>query len=113
MIEIEQAADALASNDPAIRVGGLPRFDDEAVVDTLVVPLAMVVLDELEDDAAKMSLVHRHDSIEALSPHGKDESFSERVQIRAPWGESDDLHSGAFEGSSELCRVERIPIEYQ
>ena len=71
MIEVEQAAEPLAPNDPAVCVGWFGRSDDQPVLDTLVISLAMVVLDELGDHVPKVSLAERHDPIEALTPDGE------------------------------------------
>lgn len=68
------------------------------------------MLDELGDHVPKMSLAERHDPIQTLAPDGQDESFSEGVQVGTAWREPDDLHAGALQGISELCRVERISV---
>ena len=75
--------------------------------------LPTVVLDELGDHVPKMSLAERHDPIQTLAPDGQDESFSEGVQIGTSWREPDDPHAGTLQSVSELCRVERISVEYE
>jgi len=84
MIEGEQATEPVLSKDAAVRVGGFGATDDQSVLDTLVLPLAVVMLDELGDDMPKMSFAGRHDSIEALGSAGKDKSLGEGVEIGTP-----------------------------
>jgi hypothetical protein len=82
VIEVEQTAEPFPSNNTAIHVDGFGRARDQSVLDSLVISLSVVVLDELADYVPKMSLAEGYDPIEALAPNGQNESFKRRHSDR-------------------------------
>jgi hypothetical protein len=67
MVVAQQPADAVSPMDLCTRVYRFWRSFQQLVVEPLVVPLAMVVLDVLPNDEAQVTLAKHHDSVEALT----------------------------------------------
>ena len=57
VVEVEESAEALLAEDWPVVVHGASAWVDERVVETLVVPLLVVVLEELAENAAPLPAV--------------------------------------------------------
>jgi hypothetical protein len=97
IIEVEQTAKSFPSDEATVGVRGLGRAQGQPVLEALMIPFAVIVVDEFGDRPTKMALTERDDSIKALASDGKDESLREGVEIGAPRRQTDDLHAAAFE----------------
>lgn len=80
MIEVEQAAEPFTANDPNVRVGGLGTNEDQPVSETLMISLAMVVIDELADHPPQMSFATSN----SRSPSSRAGGRSRMVSLVAP-----------------------------
>jgi hypothetical protein len=64
----QQTAEAFATRDRPSGIGVvIGRRDDQAVVEALVIALAVIVLDELRDREAEVAFTERNELVEALS----------------------------------------------
>ena len=96
----------------AVVVDGSSTRLDELVAKALVVPLEMVVRDELEDGGPEVVLAEDRQAVEALLADRAHEALRERVQVRTP-READHWNPSTVEKSSERRRVDRIAAEDQ
>jgi hypothetical protein len=83
---------------------------EEQVVQTLVVPFEMVVLDELAHGAAKMSLTERDQLVQALGLDRQHEALGVCVQVETARRKLDAFDSRSAKDVAELVGKERIPI---
>src|SRR5450631_2004310 len=92
MVVVEQATESLAPVHPAILVRWRWRALEQDVVQTLMVPLTMVVGEVLADGPPQMSFSQRHDPVEAFALDRKYNSLRVRVQVRTPRWQQHCLH---------------------
>jgi hypothetical protein len=59
------------------------RSRNQLVVETLVIPFAMVMRDKFRDRATEMTLPHRNHPVEAFFFDRSDEPFSVRIRVRS------------------------------
>ncbi len=81
LVKTEESAEALAPLNLGVRADPRSCPLQELVIESLVVPLVMVVLDVLVDEAAQVPLAQRDDAIETLLFDRADEPFGIRVEI--------------------------------
>ena len=62
---------------------------DEAIAEALVIPLVVVVRDELADGTTQQALTDEHHPLEARFLDGADEAFRVGIQVRGASGEAD------------------------
>jgi len=86
VIETEQSAEPVATNDATGPLHVLLFTVDQSVPQPLMVPLAMVVRHVLGDGMSQMSLAQWHDPLQALALDRKHESLRICVQIRTSAG---------------------------
>ena len=67
------------------------RARDQRILQPLVIPLAMIVLDELTQGTAEMALAHRNHPIEAFFFDRSNEALRVRVGVRCPYGRLHDV----------------------
>lgn len=68
----------------------------------MVIPLAMVVIDECLEGLPKVTLAERHHSIEALIFDGRDEPFGVGVRVGRPKRRLHNVHSGIAQQTSHI-----------
>ncbi len=80
LVVVQQPAKALTPTDPSLASTQRATVD-EPVPEPLMIPLAMVVLDEFRGRSSKVALTKRYKPIEALEFDRPHEAFSVRVRI--------------------------------
>jgi hypothetical protein len=83
---------------------------DEFIVETLVVPLCVMVDYVFGYRCPKVSFTERYDAVETLSAYGEHESFRICVQIWTLGGKAEGLHAGISQELPYLLGKQRIPI---
>ena len=110
MVEIEQSAQTL----PPLNVGGQAhrrwRSLQELVVESLVVSLAMVVVDVLAHEETHVPFAEGDDATETLLVNRADEPLGIRVEIGTLRRETDRLDTPALEDLAKDPRVERVAV---
>jgi hypothetical protein len=109
LIERKQAAEPFASADAADDRGGSGEGDD--VPQALMVALDMIVVHELAEDAAQMTLAEGDDVPEALVLDGANKSLGVGVQVRAVGGQAQEAHARGRENAPEVRGIERIAVD--
>ena len=88
-----------------------PRlWDNELVPKTLVISLVMVIGQVRPEDVEKRCLPNHDHLIECFLFDGTNESLAMGVEIRAPWGQNNRLHSAALQQSIEHWRKFGVPV---
>ena len=64
-----------------------------------MIAFAMIVRDELRDDAPEVPLPQRNDSIETFFPDRPDESFCVGIRIRRTFGDQHDTDARLLEST--------------
>ena len=85
----------------------------QLVVESLVVSLAMVVLDVLVNYLPQVAFTQQNDSVETFLLDGAHEPFRVGVQIRASRRQLDRLDTAALEDLAESTAEERISVVNQ
>jgi hypothetical protein len=112
-VEPEKPAKSLAALDRTASSRLISRRFDQLVANSLVIALAVVVLDELAHDASKVAFPDRNHLRQRLRLDGPNESLGIGVQIRtAPW-ELHGTYSGTLEDFLEALREEGIAVVNQ
>ena len=75
---------------PALR-----QWFNHIVVEALMRPFFVIVVDKLGNDAPQMPFAERNDSIEAFRPYREHEPLGVCVQVRTMRGKSHRLHAAA------------------
>ena len=92
-VVLQEPAEPFVADDRSVVIHGRRGWHDELVVETLMVPLAMIVLNELADRMAKMPLAERHDAVQAFGFDAEHEAFCVRVYVGAARGQTEGLHA--------------------
>lgn len=101
MIEVQEPAQPGAILDRGVVVLGVEARLDELVVDSLVMPLAVVVLDVLSDDSPEMALAERNDVVEAFAADAANEALGEGVEVGALGRKPQGFNPGVAQDDSE------------
>ena len=113
MVEIEQSAQTL----PPLNVGGQAhrrwRSLQELVVESLVVSLAMGVVDVLAHEETHVPFAEGDDATETLLFHRADEPLGIRGEIGTLRRETERLDTPALEDLAKDPRVERVAVVHQ
>ena len=113
MVEIEQSAETL----PPLNVGDQAhrrwRSLQELVVESLVVSLAMVVVDVLAHEETHVPFAEGDDATETLLFRRADEPLGIRVEIGTLRRETDRLDTPALEDLAKDPRGERVAVVNQ
>jgi hypothetical protein len=98
---IQQAAEPLAPTNPA---GASPRRVpiDQPILESLMIPLAMVVINEFLERPAEVALTERHQSIEALVFDRPHESLGVGVGIGRVERSLHHVHPGLAKQPSHI-----------
>src|SRR5262245_23600023 len=62
------------------------RACDQLILEALMIPFSMIVMDELRDGPPEMALSGRNHSVEALFFDGSHKAFRVRIRIRSAFG---------------------------
>jgi hypothetical protein len=81
LVVIQQTAEPGTPADPTLRSIKSVTLD-QPMLEPLMIPFAMVVIDEFLEGPTEISLTHRHDPIEALMLNRPHEPFSVGVCVR-------------------------------
>ena len=112
LVVIQQSSHARAPTHAAGRVGhGRPR--DQPVVESLVIPFKMIVLDKLRDRASEVPLPQRNHSIETLFLDRTHESFGVRIRVRGARWCQDHADPGVAKPLSHGAAPFPVPIADQ
>jgi hypothetical protein len=93
MVEIEESAQAVASLHVGVRSLRQRRVLQKPVVESLMIPLAVVVLDVLAREEAQVALTERDHSIETFLFDRPNEPFGVRLEIGTSWSGFEALAS--------------------
>ena len=108
-IEAKKPTEPLAALDPTVSSGTVDGVD-EAIVDPLVIALAVVVRDVLAHRSPKVRFTNRNDLCQALGLDRSHESLRVRVQIGAPAREPYRMDTGALERCPKQLCEQRIAV---
>jgi hypothetical protein len=81
LVVIQQAAEPDTPTDSALD-SSRPATLDQPIPQPLMIPLAMIVLDEFRHDSSEMALAERQHPIEAFLFNGPHEPLRVRIRIR-------------------------------
>ena len=113
MVEIEPSAQTL----PPLHVGGQAhrrwRSLQELVVESLVVSLALVVVDVLAHKETQVPFAEGDDATETLLLNRADEPLGIRVEIGTLRRETDRLDTPALQDLATTPRGERVAVVHQ
>jgi len=113
LIEVEESAKPFAATDGTRAVGRSGRWKGNDIAEALVIPFGVIMRDELPDRSPQMTLAEWDDVPQAFLLNRANESFRERVQIRSPSRQQQELHARRIQETFEMRRVERIAIDNQ
>jgi hypothetical protein len=112
LVIVQQAAKALTPVDPSLASTQRATVD-EPVPEPLMIPLAMVVLDEFRERSLKVALTKRYEPIEALVFDRPHEAFSVRVRIGRPKRRLHDMYAGIGQQLSHVLTSLSVSIADQ
>jgi hypothetical protein len=81
---------------------------DQPIIDTLVIPLPMIVRGILASGLSQRLFAEENHSAETLILDRSDEAFSEGIQVGQAVGQSHDFDSGLFQEIAEGQREPRV-----
>jgi len=110
VVEVEEPPETLLAEHLTVVVHGAGAGVDERVVETLVVPLLVVVLEELAENAAEVGFAEGDDVVEALVADGAHEALGVGVEIGTAWRDADDAHALVGEQPTERGGVEWVAV---
>src|SRR5262249_33198277 len=85
-------------------------WDNKLVPKTLVISLVMVIDQVRLEDVEKRRLSHHDHLIEGFLFDGTNKSLAMGVEIWAPWGQNNRLHSAAPQQCIERWRKFGVPV---
>ena len=109
MVEIEEAAEARAPLHVGVRASQRWGSREKPVVESLMVPLAVVVRDVLPREEAHVAFTERDHTIETCPCDRSDEPFGVRVQIETLRRQPDRLDLAARQDVGHDMSVSRDP----
>ena len=113
MIEAEQPAEALATDDVTTAMAdGVDRCDED-VAQRLVIPFAGIVNFVGAQRAVERRRAEEDHLPQALGLHGLHPALGDRVAVRRSWRTAQRGHAGALEDVSERGAEPRVPVEDQ
>jgi hypothetical protein len=86
---------------------------DEAIVESLVIPFDVVMLDVLRDGATEVPVPDRNQPVQAFFFDRPHEAFRVGVGIRGARGRKHDLHTRVPESTPDVTTPLPIPIADQ
>src|SRR5262245_30814232 len=86
---------------------------DQRVLEPLMIPLTMIMMDELRHGPSEVALAERNQPVEALLLDGSDKTLRVRIRIRCPHGRQDDANPRLAEALLYLLAPFPIPIADQ
>lgn len=98
IVTSERSAKSLPTLDATVGPAGFPRWRDEFVIETLVIPLQMIMGDESANTRAEVIFSQRYHAAEALAFDRSNKTFGVGVQIRGQLS----LGTSLFNSSSQL-----------
>jgi Glyoxalase/Bleomycin resistance protein/Dioxygenase superfamily len=101
LIVIQQPTEPRTPTDPALASARRAPVD-KPILESLVIPLAMVVIDEFLEGASKVALAEGYHSIEALVLDGPHEPLGVRVRIGRPKRRLHDVQPGIAQQLSHV-----------
>jgi hypothetical protein len=107
LVVVQQAAKALTPVDPSLASTQRPTVD-EPVPEPLMIPLAMVVLDELRERSSKVALTKQYEPVEALMFDRPHEAFSVRVRIGRSKRVRKHIEANARAGVQKVTASEQL-----
>ena len=110
MVEIEKPAQAVASLHLGVRALRRCRVLQKPVVESLMIPLAVVVLDVLAREEAQVALTEWDHSIETFFFDRPHEPFGVRVEIGTPRRQPNGLDPGAGQDVGNDAGIEGISV---
>src|SRR5450631_3078317 len=113
MVVVEHTTESFPAEHPSVLVRRRRRALEQHIVETLVVPLTMVVLNVLSDGTPQMAFSQRHYPVEAFALDRQYKSLRVRVQVRTSRGQQQRLHPCPAQHLPELLRVQRIAVQDQ
>ena len=113
IVESQQSAESFHAPDRAdigtVWLGGL----DQSVVESLMIPLRVIVSGVFQGCFAKRPFAEEKHSTETLVLDRPDEPLGIGVQVGRAWRQSDDLDAGIVQEIPEIRRELRITVEDQ
>ena len=97
----EHSAKTLSTPDAILGPATFLHWEDQLVVETLVIPLQMVMFDVRVNNRAKMILSEGNHPVEAFIFYRSNKTLGVRVQIRTPRGWLDCFHTNRAESGAE------------
>jgi hypothetical protein len=109
-VVVQQATETLSPLDLPTACPNTYGWRDQPVLQPLMVPLVMVVLDEFTNSSAKRTLTEQDQPVQARFLDAPDEAFRVGVQVRRPRGQFYWFNAATFEHRKELTSEQRIAI---
>ena len=106
---VQQSAQSRASRYVASHIAGW-RSRNQLVVETLVIPFAMVVRDKFRDRAPEMTLPHRNHPVEAFLFDRSDEPLRVRIRVRSACWRQDHADASLAKLLSHHAAPFSIPV---
>ena len=110
MVVVQHPTDPLAALDATAGWRCRRQRQDQAIAEPLVIPLVMVVHDELADGAPQRALADQNHALEAGLLDGVHEALRIGVQVRSAGGESDGRDTGRGECVAHGRTEERVAV---
>ena len=107
MVGSQQSAESFDADNLAL-VPFVLWLDD--LVDALVYPLMMIVLEILGQDVPQLLFGEEDQVTETLLFDGSHEAFRVGIQIGAAWGQFHWLHPGGLENTLKLGRIQWVAV---
>jgi hypothetical protein len=86
------------------------RSRNQLIIETLVIPFAMVVRDKFRDRAPETTLFNRNHPVEAFLFDRSDEPLRIRIRVRSALGRQDDSDTSVAQVLSHRAAPLPIPI---
>ena len=113
IVEIEQSSEPRPASNVSSHKGRRRGSLEQLVATPLMIPLSMVVLDILVDEASEMAFTQRDHATETLVFDRPDKPLRIGIEIGTPCGETDRVDSTASENLLKESRVQRIAVVNQ
>src|SRR5260370_10807403 len=110
VVIVQQSAQSFASSDGPVVVLRRWRRSEQSVVETLMVALKVIVLDECSDGAPQVPLAEQYELVQALALDRQHEPLGVGVQVRAVRRQPDALDTCGAEHVAKLVGEERIAV---
>ena len=111
-VDVEQPAQPRPSPHAARHVGRR-RAGNESIVEPLVIPFTMVMLDKLREGAPKVVLTYRNDAVETFFLDRRHEAFRVGIRIRRAYRNQHDPDAGLTKLTAHVATPFPIAIADQ